>query len=210
MRIDHLVYAVPDLEAGVAEFAERFGVRAAGGGQHVGLGTHNRLLALGPHTYLELVAPDPAQPEPALPRPFGVGGMAGPGLVGWALACTDVDRAREDAAARGLDPGPVIDGERHTPEGAVVRWRLTTNALQGGVIPFLISWGATPSPATTAPQGLVLEAFHVEHPEDVSAQLRALGTDVEVRQGPEPALKARVSGPRGTHTLSTWSTPEPR
>jgi hypothetical protein len=41
----------------VAAVERRFGVRAAGGGQHVGQGTHNRLLALGPATYLEIVAP---------------------------------------------------------------------------------------------------------------------------------------------------------
>ncbi|MEU7476984.1 VOC family protein [Lentzea sp. NPDC042327] len=210
MRIDHLVYAVPDLEAGVDEFERLFGVRAAGGGQHVGMGTHNRLLALGPHTYLELIAPDPAQPEPALPRPFGVDGMTGPGLVGWALATDDIDAARDHAAANGHDPGPVIDGQRRTPEGGLVTWRLTTNALRGGVIPFLISWGTTPSPATTAPQGLELRHFHVEHPDDITPQLRALQADVETAKGPEPALTARISGPGGTHTLSTWSTPEPR
>ena len=48
--IDHLVYAVPSLPAAVGEVAERFGVRAQAGGKHLGLGTHNALLALGPRT----------------------------------------------------------------------------------------------------------------------------------------------------------------
>jgi hypothetical protein len=59
MRIDHLIFAVPELEDGVAEIEARFGVRAEGGGQHVGQGTHNKLLALGPTTYLEIIAPLP-------------------------------------------------------------------------------------------------------------------------------------------------------
>lgn len=194
--IDHLVYAAPDLDAAVDAVEQRFGVRASGGGQHLGWGTHNRLLALGPRTYLEIIAPDPGQPEPDLPRPFGVDGVTTPGLVGWALTCGDISRAREEAAARGFDPGQVLDGQRQTASGDVLRWRLTSNALVGGIVPFLISWGDTPSPALSAPGGLVLESLHVEHPDPtlITTRLQALGADVEVRLAQTPALVARISG----------------
>jgi hypothetical protein len=194
--IDHLVYAAPELDAAVDAIAERFGVRASGGGQHLGLGTHNRVLSLGPRTYLEIIAPDPHQPEPAAPRPFGVDGVTEPRLVGWAVSCDDIDQARDVAARRGFDPGEVLDGQRRTSSGEMVRWRLTGNALVGGVVPFLISWGDTPSPALSAPSGLVLESFHVEHPDPavITARLQALGTDVQVRLAPTPALVAHISG----------------
>lgn len=194
--IDHLVYAAPDLDAAVDEIEQRFGVRAAGGGQHLGLGTHNRLLALGKRTYLEIIAPDPGQPEPDLPRPFGVDGVTTPGLVGWAITCDDIDEARTAAATAGFDPGAVIGGQRRTASGEVLRWRLTSNALTGGVVPFLISWGDTPSPAISAPPGLVLESVHVEHPEPalITSCLQALGAEAEVRSAPEPALVAVISG----------------
>lgn len=201
--IDHLVYAAPELDAAVDAVEERFGVRAAGGGQHTGLGTHNTLLALGPRTYLEIIAPDPRQPEPDLPRPFGVDGVTRPGLVGWAVSCDDIDQARADAAAGGFDPGAVIDGQRRTASGEMIRWRLTSNALSGGVVPFLISWGNTPSPAVSAPSGLLLESLHVEHPDPalITAHLRALKADVEVRRAPKPALVAHIAGPTGHHVL---------
>lgn len=199
MRIDHIIYAAPDLEAAVDVIEKRLGVRAAGGGQHVGQGTHNTLLALGPRTYLEIVAPDPNQPEPAAPRPYGVDGVTRAGLVGWALTRDDIERAVSEARAKGFDPGDVIDGHRVTATGSVLRWRLTRNALTAGVIPFLISWGDTPHPASSAPPGLALESLHIEHPDPavVIAHLHALGAHVEVRPAREPAIVVRVMGPNG-------------
>jgi hypothetical protein len=201
--VDHIIYAAPDLEAAVADVEGRFGVRAAGGGQHMGQGTHNKLLALGPRTYLEIVAPDPGQPEPADPRPYGVDGVTRGGLVGWALACADIDEALAKARAEGFDPGEVIEGRRVAASGTVLRWRSTRNALTAGPIPFLISWGETPHPASSAPVGLLLESLHIEHPDppSLAGPLRALGAQVEVRRAAAVALVAQVTGPRGTTEL---------
>ena len=203
MLIDHLVYAAPDLTAAVAEIEERFGVRAQAGGQHIGLGTHNALLALGAQTYLEIIAPDPGQPEPPVPRPFGVDAVSRGGLVSWALACDDIDAAVAGARSHGYDPGEVADGQRAAPTGTVLRWRLTHNAVAGSLIPFLISWGDTEHPARSAPQGLILEAFHAEHPDPPSLAplLTALGADVEIRPAASAALVARLSGPNGSKVL---------
>ena len=71
MLIDHLVYAVPDLPAAVADLAERFGVEARAGGRHLGRGTHNALLALGPRRIWRSSPPTPNSPTQPFPAPSG-------------------------------------------------------------------------------------------------------------------------------------------
>jgi hypothetical protein len=203
MLIDHLIYRAPDLADAVAEMEERLGVRAQAGGQHTGLGTHNALLALGPQTYLEIIAPDPRQPQPPAPRPSGPGGVTRSGLAGWAIACHDIDAAVARARSRGYDPGEVASMQRATPKGAVLRWRLTLGAVAGGLVPFLISWGDTEHPARSAPRGLILESFHLRHPDPASLAplLTALDADAQIRPAAAPALIAHLSGPNGSTVL---------
>ena len=203
MLIDHLVYKAPDLAGAVADLEERLGVRAQTGGQHIGLGTHNALLALGPQTYLEIIAPDPGQPEPSVPRPLGLDSISRGGLIGWAIACQDIDAAVAEARRRGYDPGEVVGMQRAGPTGAVLRVRLTSKVIPGGLVPFLISWGDAEHSARSAPRGLKLESFHLEHPNPASLAplLTALGADVAIRPAATPALIACFSGPNGSTVL---------
>src|SRR6266513_1466344 len=107
-RVDHLVYATPDLNRGIDEIARLTGVRATTGGQHPGRGTRNALLALGPTTYLEIIAPDPEQPSPDTPRPFGIDGLTESRLVAWAAKGKDLEHLRDAAAHQGLHLGEVL------------------------------------------------------------------------------------------------------
>ncbi|MGD0605913.1 MAG: VOC family protein [Streptosporangiaceae bacterium] len=203
MLVDHLVYAAPDLATAVADLEERFGVRAQAGGKHMGAGTHNALLSLGPRTYLEIIAPDPAQPEPPMPRPLGVDSVTHAGLVAWALACDDIDGMVAQARRRGYDPGEVSDGQRVAPAGTVLRWHAALNTLADALVPFLICWGGTEHPARSAPHGLVLESIQIEHPDPsaLAPLLTALGADVEVKPAEAPALVAHLTGPNGSKVL---------
>ena len=201
--IDHLVYAAPSLPAAVADVTQRFGVRAQAGGKHLGLGTHNALLALGPRTYLEIIAPDPDQPEPSIPRPFGLDGVRHARLAGWALACDDIDAVVARARSQGYDPGDVTDGRRVGPTGTALRWRMTISRTAGGLVPFLISWGDTEHPAASAPRGLSLEACYIEHPDPglLAPLLTALGADVQIKPAAAAGLVARLGGPNGSAVL---------
>jgi Glyoxalase-like domain len=201
-RLDHLVHGALDLDAAVDDLHRRLGVRAGAGGRHPGLGTHNALLSLGERSYLEIIAPDPTQPAPAR-RPFSLDSLVDAHLAAWAVACDDIDAAVARARQRGYDPGDAVQIERATPDGSLLRWRLTTGEFAGGPIPFLIEWGDTPHPAPTAPQGLRLTALHVEHPDpaSIAPALAAIDVDVEVRTAAAFAIVATVSGPNGTVEL---------
>jgi hypothetical protein len=196
LSIDHLVYACRDLAAGVAHLESRFGVRAGPGGKHAGLGTHNALLSLGGDAYLEIIAPDPDQRGHQRGLPFGLGDGR-TGLAGWALSCPDIDAAIAAARGRGYDPGDAAPMHRITPSGSVLRWRLTSAGVGGGPVPFLIDWGEADHPARSAPAGLVLEDFWIEDPDPgpLEAVLGALGSAVQARPAPRPALAARIRGP---------------
>ena len=56
-KVDHLVYATPDLAAGVDQVERLLGVKAIPGGQHPGGGTRNSLIRLGEGSYLEIIGP---------------------------------------------------------------------------------------------------------------------------------------------------------
>ena len=202
--IDHLVFAVPDLDRGVALIEERLGVRAAPGGRHVGRGTHNALLSLGAATYLEIIAPDPEQTDHTLPLPFGLEDGGAARLVTWAAKAPDIERRCQAARAAGYE-GRVLKMSRELPGGSRLDWSLTfpPPALGGGVAPFLIRWEPGPHPSETSPPGCELMELRGEHPnpESLRALLDALGVDLPVSEGPGPALIATIRSPNGVVEL---------
>ncbi|MFQ5690388.1 MAG: VOC family protein [Gemmatimonadota bacterium] len=198
--IDHLVYAAPDLEGAVEGLERLSGIRAAPGGRHPGWGTRNALLALGPRTYLEILAPDPDRSDPELPAVFGLAGLQVPRLVAWAARAVRLEERVADAARQGVRLGDVLEGSRESPDGTTLAWRLTDPSVRlgDGVVPFLIDWGSSAHPAGTAPKGAVLENLRAEHPDPsgVRSILSILGLPLRVDRGHSPALVAtlRTSG----------------
>lgn len=204
--LDHFVYAVPDLAAAVDGLQEQLGVRPAPSGRHMGRGTHNALLALGVQSYLEVIAPDPQQPSPSTPRPFGLDAIHTPRLLTWAVRTDDIDSRVAAARVAGYDPGDVQPLSRALPDGRRLAWRLTVRRDPlpgGGLVPFLIDWADAPHPAANAPRGCTLVRLRAEHPQPESLRplLAALEVELELTSGPLPALIASLATSRGAVEL---------
>jgi hypothetical protein len=200
-RIDHLVYATPDLTAGVKQIESLLGVHATPGGQHPGEGTRNALVTLGPTSYLEIIGPDPGQPKPAVPRKFLIDDVKEPRLVTWAAKGTNLTELVAEAHRHGVPIGDVTPGSRRTPTGVLLSWHITSQRplVADGLVPFFIDWGETPHPAASAAAGATLIALRAEHPEPEKVQrmLAALGLQLPVVKAGKPSLIATIAGPRG-------------
>lgn len=200
-RVDHLVYATPDLNRGIEEIEKLLGVRAIAGGQHPGRGTRNALIALGPTVYLEILAPDPEQPPPEEPRAFGLDRLKESRLVAWFVNGRDLTRLRGEAVRKGVPLGEVKSGSRQRPDGAQLLWQFTDPSalVADGIVPLFIDWGESSHPAHTAAKGATLVSLRAEHPDvrSVRGMLRHLRIDLPVERGDSPALIAVIEGPRG-------------
>lgn len=206
--IDHLVVAAANLDGGAAWLEDRLGVALAQGGKHAAMGTHNRLLRLGPHSYLELIAIDPAAPAPLRPRWFGLDVAATrarlaerPRLLHWVARVPDLDAA--------LAGCPEALGEAIELARDRLRWRISvpSDGLPplGGLLPALIEWKTDTHPAAgladTGCELMKLEGFHPEAAR-VRRALAALGLEHALAVFPcerdEPAgLAAYLRTPAG-------------
>lgn len=200
-KIDHLVYATPDLRVCVDQLERLLGVRATLGGQHPGEGTRNAVISLGRAVYLECLGPDPDQPKPDKPRWFGIDDLTTPRLVGWAAKGDDLAQLVSNAMRNGIKLGEVVSGSRQTPQGVRLTWQVTNQRtiLADGIGPFFIDWGRTPHPSASAPAGATLVELLGEHPDPgrVQRMLSQLGLDLPVTKGARPALVAVIASPRG-------------
>ncbi len=198
-NLDHIILGTNDLDRGIAWLEEQTGVRAVFGGVHPGRGTRNALLSLGPHCYLEILAPDPGQTS--LSWYTELPALSEPKLIAWAVHSNDLAALAKQAAAEGFAIDGPADGARTRPDGKVLRWKLFhLKDDRGGLLPFFIEWAPdSVHPSADAPAGCHLSSFHLESPaaQELACACRTLGVDVTVEPGVKPLLCARITTPKG-------------
>lgn len=208
---DHLVIATPHLVQTLERFQQSTGVEPALGGDHPLKGTRNYLVGLGQSAYLEIIGRNPDKDPGARHLPFNIGELSRPTVATWALRVSNIVSARDAAKAGGFDVGADEQLSRRTPGGDELRWRLTPPyAEQSGIIPFLIDWGGSLSPATSALPSVSVSEFSARHPlpRDMENVLHSLGTDLRVEQG-SAGLSMTIETPKGTvlldsSTVAAW------
>ena len=210
-EFDHLIIGAHTLEQGAAFIEALLGVQPQAGGQHVAMGTHNRVLKLGARAYLEVIAIDPAAAAPSRPRWFGLDDAniraqmrERPRLLTWAARTQNIDAAAKQCP---IELGPV-----HSMERGAYRWRITIPddgaVICDGLVPALIQWDCATHPADNLEdRGYELVSLEGEHPDaaKVAAALTELGlaniiAPVKARNA---RLAATIRGARGVCTIVT-------
>jgi catechol 2,3-dioxygenase-like lactoylglutathione lyase family enzyme len=200
MRIDHVVYAVRDLDAAAARWRDAYGLESLPGGVHPRWGTRNRLVPFG-GDYLELLAVEHAD--------VASGTVLGTRLLDltadgdrWFSVCVADDAIEATAARVGITVEP---GSRTRPDEEVIAWRgagidAETRPLDR---PFFIAWdvpqrlhpGADALAHPCGATGIVA----VEETGDPDGVRAWLGEDlpIEVTPGPPAVVAVRLATPSG-------------
>ena len=206
IHFDHLVIAARVLGEGVDWVERRLGVSMDAGGNHDLMGTHNRILGLGPGRFLEVIAIDPQAPAPERPRWFELDTPAmharlerGPALIHWAARTDDIEAAVAATWSPPLpDILPLVRGN--------FRWKITVPAdgslPHAGVAPTIIQWFTRHPSEVARDAGCRLEALVLNHP-GAPALLHALryaglaAAEPVQAHHQDAGLVARIRTPKG-------------
>jgi hypothetical protein len=197
-QLDHIAVTAPSLEQGVEYVRRALGVAPRPGGAHVRMGTHNCLLRLGQKLYLEVIAIDPAAPDPGRKRWFGLDHVSPARLATWVARTDDIHAAAWFGAPERMTRG-------------ALHWLITVTGdgsmPMDGIAPTLIQWpDATTHPADTMPDlGCALTQLEGFHPqaEAIQAMLDRIGFAGPLALFPsaEKYLVAYIDTPAGPRRL---------
>jgi Glyoxalase-like domain len=220
LELDHLVIATLDLVAASEQLETQWGAKFSGGGQHLGYGTHNRVMKLdsvadlscdgqqnsSKQVYIELIAPDPSQPNPKRPRLFDLDNpqlqeklKLRPRLVHFVARCADMSDALLKCQ---YNPGVATPMSRGD-----LNWTITLpedGKADQAVLPTIVHWpDMARHPAANLPEsGVRMVFFGVAAIEPTIKILKATGLQFVPAQNPSPMLRAELVTPKGVIVLS--------
>ena len=183
---------------------EKLGVLPESGGQHVNMGTHNRLLKLGESIYLEIIAVNPDSPNPDRHRWFSMDNLQPymkPKLITWVVRTNNIYGATDKAR---LHHGRIESMQRGN-----YNWLITIPddgemPLQG-IAPTIIQWKSKLHPAQNLPKSdfslIRIEGYHPKANE-INDSLADIGFNgafnaISINESVNPFLAAFIKTPKG-------------
>jgi glyoxalase-like protein len=205
--LDHILLGCNDLQRGIDFVGQHTGVRAVFGGVHPGRGTQNALLSLGERRYLEIIVPDPGQPDAKNPLALHLKKLSVPQIVGWAAHPGDLSSLAKKLGDAGVAFEGPTPGSRKRPDGKTLSWKtLNLKDDRGGVLPFFIEWSAdSKHPSEDAPHGCKLDSFSAisANPDGMLKLLKTLGLEMPVVRGEKEHLVAQLSSSKGAFEITS-------
>ena len=201
-KIDHIVYAVPNLDQALVDFEAKTGITPVFGGYHKNQGTKNALVNIGEGAYLELITIDHENTMITPPRWMGVDLITEAQVTRWSLKS---DQLTEDSQAlKAFDPqmGAIQGGQRNTAAGDLLSWMMIMPLAKPAVeiAPFVTSWGAESiHPTQHLPQEYPLLEIDFFHPDPVSLADLWLQLELSypIKPASMPRIKIVLEGPKG-------------
>ncbi|HFA48835.1 MAG TPA: VOC family protein [Bacteroidetes bacterium] len=205
-NVDHIVYAVPNLEEAISDIEKKLGVAPEPGGRHKSLGTHNALVNLGNGCYLELIAADPDNTTFSGEHWMGIDLITQPTITRWAVKTNDLDR--DIHYLREVDPrlGNIKGGTRKKPDGTKFIWKasMPLPAPKVEILPFIIDWKGREHPTKSLPDACKLIELRATHPTPyfMETAIHAMNVDIKLGVADEASITAVIESPNGVVELT--------
>ncbi len=202
LQFDHIAFTAPSRTSGKAAFAEATGVDMPDGGEHPAMGTHNALTALGPDSFVEVIAVNPDAPAPARARWFDLDARSDHPALGTPILLYRTDDLEADlgrATHLGFDIGGPLALSRDT-----LTWNFAVRqdgSLPEDGAPILLQWthGGVHPAGGMADQGLRLASIAIATPKPDQLSELFAGASIcpEITAGHTPQCRVTLTCPDG-------------
>jgi hypothetical protein len=202
MKIDHLVYAVPNFEKACAAIEKLTGAQPVSGGYHKTQGTKNALLNLDDGCYFEILAIDAENENIAPPRWMGIDFIHKPTLTRWAVKSENMEKESITLEKYNSGLGEIMEGQRKTESGELLKWKMTKPLAEPEVevVPFLLNWEKSDHhPSDKLPPSCKLLELNIGHPqpEKIQPVFQKLNLNLVIKKTHTPQIIATIKSPNG-------------
>ena len=206
-ELDHIVWAVPDLDESMDIFYQKTGITPQFGGYHDSQGTKNALVRLGPKSYLELLAPD-HKSSISKNRWMGIDLLTVPRITRIAFSTTYIKEKASILNAYNPNLGLITDGHRKTPSGMTINWKMTVpyHSTLIDLAPFFIDWSRSSMHPCQSLTEQPIEIKRIKMTSQHAQNLQKLYSDLDIKgdhihTGAEEIM-IELSTPKGIVTIS--------